>query len=160
MRDLPIDQSQLCQFSWDHLATNHTLYPQEAAHPFPLIELSTHNEFVELQRQFRPLSDAELEDTEHLVALEEFGYGSTIGWSDLRKYSRVILLAGRAGKSREMEQQKELLTSEGMYAFFVPLESLSRRPVSDNPFADGNKFQQWKADGQEPVWFSSTRWMS
>ena len=110
--------------------------------------------FIDLQRQFHKLTDAELAEIDQLVSLSEYEFGPSFDWAELLKFRRVILLAeAGAGKTMEMEEQAKHLAARGMFAFFVPLESLGRKPIPDNPFIDGNRFQQWKAEGQEPAWF-------
>ena len=111
-------------------------------------------QYIDLQRRFRTLTEAELEDAELLTALDELNEGkfrpsTAIGWSKLLQYDRVILLAGAgAGKTREMEEQAKHLVGEGRFAFFVPLESLDREAFVDLLSTDEQeRFEAWKADG-------------
>ena len=112
-------------------------------------------DFIDLQRRFRNLTDAELGDTEELTFLDEHGFGPAFGWVDLLEHARVVLLAqAGAGKSREMEEQAKRLVEEGRFAFFLPLESLDREPMVDilSPI-DETRFEAWKADYEAPAWF-------
>ena len=114
-------------------------------------------QYIDLQRRFHTLTEAELEDAELLAALseDEFRPSTGIGWSKLLQYDRVILLAGAgAGKTREMEEQAARLVREDQFAFFVPLESLDREEFVDLLLADEEeRFEAWKADGDAPAWF-------
>ena len=69
--------------------------------------------FIDLQRRFHDLTDAELEDIEHLVSSVEYGFDlGSIGWSELLRHARVILLAeAGAGKTKEMEEQARRLVA-------------------------------------------------
>ena len=111
--------------------------------------------FINLQRRFRNLTDAELEDTEHLVSFGEYGVDLNIGWPELLRHARVILLAeAGAGKTMEMEEQAKRLVADGRFAFFVALESLDSEPyVCLLSSADKEKFEAWKADRNQPAWF-------
>ena len=110
--------------------------------------------FIDLDRQFHALTDAELEDTVNLAALGDYGLG--IGWPKLlEQHDRVILLAeAGAGKTAEMRQQAERLAEEGRFAFFVALESLDREPVEDVlSVNEAERLEEWKAGGHAPAWF-------
>ena len=117
-------------------------------------------DFVDLKRRFRDLRDTELahrefDDPGVLASLEEWGLGSTLGWSELLEHPRVVLLAeAGAGKSREMSEQAKRLIKERRYAFFVPLESLDSEPLTNllEP-PDETEFDVWRTDGKEPGWF-------
>ena len=117
-------------------------------------------EFIDLQRRFRDLRDAELEqdvleDTDILVSLGETEFGSSVGWAKILEHPRVVILAeAGAGKSTEMEQQSMRLVKEGRFAFYVMLESLGSEPMTSQfspPVQE--RFEAWKADGHEPAWF-------
>ena len=110
--------------------------------------------FIDLDRQFHALTDAELEDTVNLAALGDYGLG--MGWPKLlEKHDRVILLAeAGAGKTAEMRQQARRLAEKGSFAFFVALESLDREPVEDVLSVDeAERLEEWKAGGHAPAWF-------
>ncbi|MGM0694041.1 MAG: hypothetical protein ACQEUN_11655 [Pseudomonadota bacterium] len=111
--------------------------------------------FADLQRRFRELTTAELEDPEHLATLSDHGLGTDMGWPELLQHSRAILLAeAGAGKTREMDEQARQLRNEGKFAFFVPLESLDRESLANLLSADEEaEFESWKADSHAPAWF-------
>lgn len=111
--------------------------------------------FIDLERRFHALTDAELEDLEALVSRSEHPFGSDIGWPDLLDYSRVILLAeAGAGKTVEMREQAKRLVEDGKFAFFVALESLDREPVGEclSPEEEG-RFEAWKENPEALAWF-------
>ena len=55
--------------------------------------------FIDLERRFHALTDAELAEPERLAALSEDEFSPSSGWSELLEYDRVILLAeAGAGK--------------------------------------------------------------
>ena len=114
-------------------------------------------QYIDLQRRFYILTEAELEEADLLATLNEYEFQPTksIDWSKLLQYDRVILLsAAGAGKTREMEEQANRLVREDQFAFFVALESLDREPFIDLLSADGQeRFEAWKADGNASAWF-------
>ena len=117
-------------------------------------------EYINLQRRFHKLTDAELEDAELLADLSEYEFQQSISidWSDLLQYDQVILLAeAGAGKTTEMCEQKNRLIEEDQFAFFVPLESLGGRGsisfVDLLSTAEVERFEAWKANGNAPSWF-------
>ena len=69
---------------------------------------------IDIQRRFHDLKEKEFEDTELLLSWSEYEVGSSIGWSDLLKEDRVVLLAeAGAGKTMEMVEQTNRLVGEG-----------------------------------------------
>ena len=112
-------------------------------------------EFVDLQRRFHELTDSELEDTESLLSWSGSEFGPDIGWSELLRYPRVILLAeAGSGKTVEMQEQASRLTREVRFAFYLPLESLDGDPIADIlSAAEEEQFDRWKTDGRERAWF-------
>ena len=111
--------------------------------------------FIDLERRFHALTDAELEDLEALVSRSEHPFGSDIGWPDLLDYSRVILLAeAGAGKTVEMREQAKRLVKDGKFAFFVALESLDHESVGEclSPEEEG-RFEAWKENPEALAWF-------
>ena len=46
--------------------------------------------FVELERRFRRLADAELEDAERFTYWDQQGLGPGIGWPELLQHERVV----------------------------------------------------------------------
>ena len=121
-----------------------------------LVPRVTHmTSFIDIQRRFHDLTEKELEDTELLLSWSEYEVGSSVGWSDLLKDDRVVLLAeAGAGKTLEMVEQANRLVGEDRFAFFVPLESLDREPIADLlSVADEARLEAWKVDNRETAWF-------
>ena len=112
-------------------------------------------DFIDLERRFHVLTDAELEDTELLLACSGYEFSSDTGWSDLLESSRVVLLAeAGAGKTVEMREQERRLAEENKFAFFMTVESLDRESVGTLPSSvDESRFEAWKADGEALAWF-------
>lgn len=113
-------------------------------------------QFIDLDRRFREPTDEELGDMGRFGFLNSYDFQpGVIGWSKLRTYSRVILLAeAGSGKTEEMKQQKKKLVKKDKFAFFVELESLGSEPLTTllGP-KDKRRFEQWKSDRQAPGWF-------
>lgn len=111
--------------------------------------------YIDVQRRFRDLTKAELEDSDFLASLDDTGLGSSVGWAEILTSSRVILLAeAGSGKTAEMREQARRLVSEGKAAFFVPLEALDAEPLTDLLLSEeSRRLLGWKEDGQAPAWF-------
>ena len=112
--------------------------------------------FIDLDRRFREPTDEELGDVGRFGFLNSYDFQPGVfGWSKLRTYSRVILLAeAGSGKTEEMKQQKEKFVEQDKFAFFVPLESLDRERLTEClPSEDERQFVKWKSDGQATAWF-------
>ena len=111
--------------------------------------------FIDVHRRFHELTESELEDLEHLVSWSDTEFGPDIGWTELLQNARVVLLAeAGAGKTDEMREQARRLVEDDRFAFFIPLESLDRKPVVDLLSApEEARFVRWKSDGSEPAWF-------
>lgn len=69
--------------------------------------------YVDLDRRFQPLTEANAEDLEVLDAFP--GYmSSALTWSDILKKRRVVILAeAGSGKSKELEAQARQLAKAG-----------------------------------------------
>lgn len=81
---------------------------------------------IELDRWFVQCWDDERSDPD-LVA--HFGRTSgTLGWEDLFKKRRVVLLAeAGSGKTTEMKARAVALTAQGQASFYATVEDVGRR---------------------------------
>ena len=111
--------------------------------------------YVELNRRFSRLTEKELRDVDVLVALDEHDLLPSMGWSDLFKCWRVVLLAeAGSGKSAEIRAQSKRLSRDGIDAFVIALESLAGGiDTSFGSIGDKNRFHAWKTRGEGPAWF-------
>ena len=112
------------------------------------------SEFIDLDRRFHELTDQELDDFQNLEVWSDLP-NSTIGWSELLKHDRAVLLAeAGAGKTAEMRQQVKHLVEKGVFAFFVALDELGGEPIDAILSTDEKKrFEQWVATANPPAWF-------
>lgn len=113
-------------------------------------------EYIELDRRFRDLTDKEREDT---VLLSMWGFqeaGGGDSWEQLLKSERVVVLAeAGSGKTWEMRNQAARLTKSGRPAFFIPIEALEKSDVrgflSMEP-GEVERFDGWLAMEDQPAW--------
>ena len=116
--------------------------------------------FIDLDRRFREPTDEELGDVGRFGFLNSYDFQPGVfGWSKLRTYSRVILLAeAGSGKTKEMQEQAKKLTKEGLFAFFAELALLNAKGLADSSPLEGKnvlkkRLRKWKSDGKAPAWF-------
>jgi len=114
------------------------------------------SEHIQLNRRFKNLTSEELEP-EHLAAYNDgtWGTSQSEGWDELLKYKRILLLAeAGAGKTWEMKEQQKLLSKEGKFSFFIPIEELSKEPLTDILSVDDElKFSKWMSASSADAWF-------
>jgi hypothetical protein len=111
--------------------------------------------YVDLNRRFHDLSQAELESPELLALMNDRSLMPTADWAELLQHPRVVLLAeAGSGKTVEMQEQARNLMAQGKPAFFVSLESLNREPLT-NLISPGEEqaLTAWKVDSQSKAWF-------
>jgi len=111
--------------------------------------------YVDLSRRFRDLGKDELEAPELLALMNDRSYMPSTGWTELLQCPRVLLLAeAGSGKTVEMQEQVRRLVAEDKPAFFVPLESLDREPLTEVMSPDEERaLEVWKKDDQSIAWF-------
>jgi hypothetical protein len=113
--------------------------------------------YIELDRRFRDLTDKEREDPTLLALWSDSEPLAGLPWSELIKSERVVILAeAGTGKTREMVAQKKRLNAEGYSAFFIPVEALDREDVRGylaTEAGEVERFDQWLAQGDPPGWF-------
>ena len=112
--------------------------------------------YIQLNRFFRLLpKDHEFNEEEFEIA-QSLGLGGgadTQGWDQLLDLYRVIILAeAGAGKTEEIQQITTKLRSEGKYAFFFRLESLSGSLRTSFEIGNEREFEAWLATEKE-AWF-------
>ena len=114
--------------------------------------------FIELNRRFRKITkenQEELHSSEMLFFFGESVLGSnTDDWKKLLGSRRVVLLAeAGSGKTEEMKAQHSRLKQEGEYSFYVEIEKLIRKPLTNLLFGqDKNLFNCWK-ESSSPAYF-------
>src|SRR6266404_4938043 len=128
-----------------------------------MLSLNDSAGFVELNRRFRKLQaasdreDAALESyTAEVFSLSR--YDSSLGWDNLLE-NRLTVVLGEAGsgKTWEFRQRADVLSRDGKYALFIPLEALASRPLVDS--LDAKKRQQfevWKRGNKEGIFFADS----
>lgn len=110
--------------------------------------------FIDLNRRFHKLSDQEVTDPDYLAILSEGRFGSSIEWNEVLEHPRLILLAeAGTGKTRELRERAALLTAQGRYAFFVPLEALFDDKIEEILSPNQTlRFAEWK-ETSDTAWF-------
>lgn len=104
--------------------------------------------FIELGRIFHQLSGS-IESTRSDVDLF-FPTGKSLGWNDLIKEHRVIILSeAGSGKTEEIRNAARRLRTDGRAAFFIRLEHVARD--FEIAFEEGSyeEFQRWMASDNE-----------
>lgn len=109
--------------------------------------------FIELNRSFVPVS----KDKEPVLDAGIWGrkYLGWLGWPDLLKRRRVVLLAeALSGKSEEFRGQQSQLQSQGKVAFFVRIEELADQSFEAalDP-QEVKQFETWMKGSDEAYFF-------
>lgn len=100
--------------------------------------------YVSITRRFALAEKEELRDPDYLSYFGSESDG-VYKWPDLLEMAPLIILGeGRSGKTREFEEQIELLHRSGGYAFFIPLERLHDENMeSALSMKDLEAFKEW-----------------
>jgi len=111
--------------------------------------------YVDLNRHFRDLTEKELDDPDFLASLNQWKYATPNDWKNILQYRRVLLIAeAGSGKTEEMQFQTRRLADAGSAAFFLPLESLDRQPLTDLlTLPEQARFDAWLRTESDPAWF-------
>lgn len=106
-------------------------------------------DFIELNRTFHELSQYARE-SDDVDLSHVFHVGKRLGWPDLTREYRVVLLSeAGSGKTEEIRNIARKLRAEGKAAFFIRLEHIP------NDFEDAfevgglEQFQEWLGSGEE-----------
>jgi hypothetical protein len=117
-------------------------------------------DFIELDRRFRTLDkESRREDTALASYTDEVFelalLRSGLGWTELLDERLTVILGEPgSGKTWELRHRADLLSSQGKHAFFITLEGLVTRPISD--VLDQNRYYEflnWKKAGHEGFFF-------
>lgn len=116
--------------------------------------------FVDLQREFRDLSDDEQSGLTSIRFREWRGNGG-VGWNELLESRRVVVCAeAGSGKTRELQELSHRLSLENKFAFFIPIESICTRSLETYFETErvGNEsaldvFTKWRDHSEETAWF-------
>ena len=107
------------------------------------------NGFIELKRTFKelPKNARENDDTEFE---REYGIGESLGWDDLVKEYRVIILSqAGSGKTTEIYQIAQTLREQNKQAFFLRLENISEKFKSAFEVGTHRDFKNWLKSDDE-----------
>ncbi|CAI9417379.1 hypothetical protein ANOBCDAF_03963 [Pleomorphomonas sp. T1.2MG-36] len=115
--------------------------------------------FVELNREFRPLSDKHddlaIEDDVHFLRMT----GGALSWSKLLEHDRVVVLSEAAsGKTQEFRGIARRLCQERRFSLFLEIKDLAGDEVADLISPDDNaKLQEWLGSDQLGWFFLDAR---
>lgn len=105
--------------------------------------------FVELNRTFHELSQY-ARDSDDADLSRAFHVGNQLGWPDLIREYRVVLLSeAGSGKTEEIRNIAEKLRGEGKAAFFIRLEHIPNDFEDAFEVGSFEQFQAWLASGEE-----------
>lgn len=107
---------------------------------------------VPLERRFEPVSQ-DIDEVQQADYLEMLGYGKPIGWSQIdKRYRTVVLAAGGAGKTFELEARAKYLDAQGHYSFFIRIEDIGSDFETAFEIGDAAAFEKWRSSSGE-AWF-------
>lgn len=104
--------------------------------------------YIDLDRTFRELGEAEDDQSEYLALLGRSNHKS---WSDLLEHRRVIILSeAGSGKTEEIRNTARCLIAEGKRAFFLRLEHVTDA-IDEIAFEEGTlaDFDAWLESDDE-----------
>jgi hypothetical protein len=83
-----------------------------------------------IARTFRDLSDKEVADAERASSLAGWGWSRNLGWDELLKSKRILIMSeAGVGKTHECQARKKLLWDNGEPAFYLDLATLAREDL-------------------------------
>jgi hypothetical protein len=109
--------------------------------------------FVDLNRRFVHADRCDPDESQDYA--RELGLiDGTLGWEDLLKRRRVVLLAeGGAGKTRELEHQAQQRRVAGEFAFFATLQNVARVGLETALQASLQQLKAWRGSSQPAYFF-------
>ena len=110
---------------------------------------------LEMKRTFRELRKPEQLADDFSSGWNQGSRADGIGWAELLKYPRVLLVSeAGAGKTYECQQQAAALFDLGEAAFFLPLEGVAARGIGSELYGPHlQRFQQWLASSSQIAYF-------
>ncbi|HAV9402650.1 TPA: hypothetical protein JLG19_000579 [Escherichia coli] len=110
--------------------------------------------YIDVDRRFYKHTNP-LEEIPKQIYVDWFEDNGSAGWSELLKYSRVIILAEAGmGKTREMKEQSIKLNQAGQFSFVIPTEALTEEHIVDIlPPDDKARFEQWEKCSEHAYFF-------
>jgi hypothetical protein len=109
-------------------------------------------DFVQLNRQFSPLSKTQ-EEAEHADFLDIWGDSKSKSWSQIEdEYRTVILAEAGAGKTEEMKQRARYAVANGRSAFFIRIEDITFDFEKAFEVGEPQSFDHWLVSSHE-AWF-------
>lgn len=113
------------------------------------------SDYVPISRTFRDLSNEDMADIEKASALARSGWGGGIGWDEVLRSPRVLLISeAGAGKTRECQAQKDRLLAVGEPAFFFDLATLASVTPREILLPDEEaRFDAWLASQSDVATF-------
>lgn len=107
---------------------------------------------VPLERRFEAVSQ-DIDETQQADYLEMMSYGKPIGWPEIdARYRTVILAAGGAGKTFELEARAKYLDAQDRHSFFIRIEDIDSDFENAFEIGDAAKFEKWRSSSGE-AWF-------
>lgn len=110
--------------------------------------------YVPTERRFALAEKVELRDPHYLSLFGAVPDG-VYKWPDLFEMTPLVIIGeGRSGKTREFEEQVEMLRASGSDAFFLPLERLHDENLESAMLPeDVMAFERWKQSPTAVAYF-------
>lgn len=110
--------------------------------------------YVPIARRFALAEKEELRDPDFSSYFSHEPDG-IYRWQDLLEMTPVVILGeGRSGKTREFQEQVDILKSSGRFAFFLPLERLHDENLESVLIdEDIEDFEAWKVSNSQVGYF-------
>jgi hypothetical protein len=109
-----------------------------------------------IARTFRDLSDKEVADGERASTLARWGRAGNVGWDELLKSKRILIMSeAGVGKTHECQAREKLLWDNGEPAFYLDLATLAREDLRNMLLPEQEeRFDNWlKAQSEIATFF-------